>query len=509
MSRKGEIDMSWEVDWLKNRARITPNWIAVVDGDTKERWTYAQLNDRANHLAAYFFSLGIQKGDRIVLVSPNHISYFDLYFACEKIGAIFVPLNWRLSNAEIQYIIRDCMPSLIAFHSDVKELIENIVAFPILNVDSQCYDEHLLFEKEFQCTNTIQKEDPLAIIYTGGTTAKPKGVVLTHQSIFCNSTNTILSWNINAKDTTLTVLPMFHTGGLFSLTMPLLQIGGKVVFTSKFDPEKTVALLNEELCTIVLLVPTMHQMVIETRAFQHSGFPSMHTFLSGGAPCSHVIYQAYEQKRLTFKEGYGLTEAGPNNFYIDPSNVPNKMGSVGKPMLFNEALLIKEDGTEADPDEVGELLIKGYHIFDYYWNNPEQTKATKVNGWLYTGDLAKKDKDGYFYIVGRKKDMIITGGENVYPLEVEHVIAEHKNVSEVAVVGVSHDKWGETVVAYVAPKSENSITEEELKRFCQQKLGGYKVPKKIIFVEELPKTHVGKIDKKELMKLEIFDLDNC
>lgn len=500
--------MIWEVDWLKNRARITPNRIAVVDGDTKERWTYAQLNERANHLVVYFLSLGIQKGDRVVLVSPNHISYFDLYFACEKLGAIFVPLNWRLSNAEIQYIIRDCMPSLIAYHPDVKAMIENIVDFPTLNVDSHSFEQHFLFENEIKLANSVQKEDPLAIIYTGGTTGKPKGVVLTHQSIFCNSTNTILSWKLNRNDTTLTVLPLFHTGGLFSLTMPLLQIGGKVVFTSKFDPEKTVELLNEELCTIVLLVPTMHHMVIETSAFQHSIFPSMHTFLSGGAPCSHIIYQAYEQKKLTFKEGYGLTEAGPNNFYIDPRDVPNKIGSVGKPMLLNEAMLIKEDGTEAGLEEVGELLVKGCHVFDYYWNNLEQTKATKVNGWLHTGDLVKKDKDGYFYIVGRKKDMIITGGENVYPLEVEHVIAEHKQVSEVAVVGVSHDKWGEIVVAYIALKRENSTTEDELKMFCQQKLGGYKVPKKFIFVKELPKTHVGKIDKKELIKLEIFDLDN-
>ncbi len=499
--------MSWEVDWLKNRARITPNRIAVVDGDTKECWNYTQLNDRAEHLAAYFLSLGIQKGDRIVLVSPNHISYFDIYFACEKIGAIFVPLNWRLSNTEIQYIIRDCTPSLIAYHSEVKELIENIVAFPTINVDSHNYEQYLHSEKEIKLVNSIHKDDPLAIIYTGGTTGKPKGVVLTHQSIFCNSTNTILSWNINRDDSTLTVLPMFHTGGLFSLTMPLLQIGGKVVFTSKFDPEKTVALLNEELCTIVLLVPTMHHMVIETNGFQHSEFPSMHTFLSGGAPCSHSIYQAYKQKGLTFKEGYGLTEAGPNNFYIDPSDVPNKLGSVGKPMLFNEALLIKEDGTEAAPDEVGELLIKGYHVFDHYWNNPEQTKATKIKGWLLTGDLAKKDKDGYFYIVGRMKDMIITGGENVYPLEVEQTIAENTHVSEVAVIGVRHDKWGEMVVAYVVLK-KNAISENELRIYCQQKLGSYKVPKKFIFVDELPKTHVGKIDKKQLVKLEIFNLDN-
>ncbi|WP_458413377.1 class I adenylate-forming enzyme family protein [Schinkia sp. CFF1] len=493
--------MLMELDWLNNRARISSNHVAVVDGDSRERWTYAELNTRANRLAAYFLKVGVQKGERVALLSPNHISYFDLYFACGKIGAIFVPLNWRLAPSEIQYIIADCGPRIIAYHSDVDGLVEEIDAIPTLQVDSPSYEQIFLMDEETVLKTTILKEDPLTIIYTGGTTGKPKGVVLTHQSIFGNTINTIFSWNLNGDDTTLTILPMFHSGGLFALTMPLLHMGGTVVFCKKFDSAQTVSLLNRESCTIMLLVPTMYHMFIESSEFQQSSFPSMHTFLSGGAPCPQVIYKAFEKKGLIFKEGYGLTEAGPNNFYIDPGHLPEKRGSIGKPMLFNDVLLVNEDGVEAGIDEVGELLIKGCHVFDHYWNQPGETKAAKINGWLHTGDLGKKDKDGFFYIVGRMKEMIITGGENVYPLEVEHVLSEHEAVSEVAVIGISHEKWGEIVTAFVVRKTGQAATANELKTFCQQKLGGYKVPKEFIFIDALPKTHVGKIDKKQLLKL--------
>jgi fatty-acyl-CoA synthase len=496
--------VSWEIDWLKNRAQMTPNKRAVVDGETKETWNYSQINIRANGLASYFKSLGIKKGDRVALLSPNHICYFDLYFACEKIGAIFVPLNWRLSKNEIDYIFHNCTPSFLFFHPEVAMLTGGFQS-PLIDVTSEEYEQIVTQGASFSPESPISNEEPLAIIYTGGTTGRPKGVVLTHQSIFCNTTNTVFSWNLNGNDTTVTFLPMFHTGGLFALTMPLLQIGGTVVIGRKFEPNQVVPVLNKEACTIILLVPTMHHVLTQSDAFKQTTFPSMHTFLSGGAPCSHVIYDAYAKKGLTFKEGYGLTEAGPNNFYIDPKDVPLKPGSVGKPMLYNEVKLITASGEEVGIDEVGEIVIKGYHVFDCYWNNVEQTRETKINGWLYTGDLGKKDKDGYYYIVGRKKEMIISGGENIYPLEVEHAISEHSKVSEVAVVGIPDDKWGEVVTAFVVPLKNTDLEIEELKLFCSEKLGGYKIPKRFIVLEGLPKTHVGKIDKKQLQKMDVLE----
>jgi fatty-acyl-CoA synthase len=254
-------------------------------------------------------------------------------------------------------------------------------------------------------------------------------------------------------------------------------------------------------CTIVLFVPTMHHMLVKSELFRNAEFKDMKLFLSGGAPCPLEIYEAYKQKGIAFKEGYGLTEAGPNNFYIDPSEADVKRGSVGKPMLFHNVRILKEDGSETGEDEVGELVIQGNHAFSYYWKNKNATDEALRDGWLFTGDLAKRDKDGYYYIVGRKKEMIITGGENVYPLEIEHWLCSHPSIREAAVVGIPDEKWGEVVTAFIVPEEGPALSDGEVKKYCREKLGSYKVPKNIYFVSQMPKTHVGKIDKKLLKEM--------
>ncbi|MBE4909272.1 long-chain fatty acid--CoA ligase [Bacillus luteolus] len=494
--------MRWELDWLSNRARISPDATAIVEGEAGTRWTYGQLNTRALNLATYLMSIGVKKGDRIALLSPNHIGYFDFFFACMKLGAIFVPLNWRLSKAEISFILTDCTPTIVAVHSTLKELLVIEKLNQYFEIDSTEY-ESITERKQtdfHEITTEIKDNDPLAIIYTGGTTGKPKGAVLSHQSILWNGLNTIVSWSLSEKDVTLTYLPMFHTGGLNALSIPILLIGGKVVIASDFEPSKAVELINQEGCTVVLLVPTMYHMIVNSEFFKDVTFPTMHTFLSGGAPCPLPIYQAFEKKGLAFKEGYGLTEAGPNNFFINPNIARFRRGSIGKPMIFNEIKLMGFDGEEAQPGEVGELLIRGKHVFEYYWNNPQATEEALIDGWLYTGDLAKKDEEGFHYIVGRKKEMIISGGENIYPLEVEHCMNQHPAVNEVAVFSLPHPKWGEIVAAVVSLKSNLKVTVDELKTYCKQHLGSYKIPKHIMFENEIPKTHVGKIDKNSLQK---------
>ena len=492
--------MSWDTDWLTNRARITPDRVAVVNGASGEEYTYIQLNNRAENIACSLLNQGIDKGDRVGLISPNNICYIDLFFACMKIGAIFVPLNWRLSKQEMDVILEDCKPKMVFYMNETSQFITKDYLGIACNVEGKTYKKWVADVGYRQITD-IQIDAPLAIIYTGGTTGKPKGVVLTHQSIFYNTINTINSWNITANDTTLTSLPMFHTGGLNVLTLPLLHIGGKVIIVEKFDPVEVIHLLNKFSVTIAIFVPTMYHFMIQTPEFIACDFPSMHTFLSGGAPCSYKIYEAFEQKGLRFKEGYGLTEAGPNNFYIDPKDVKYKRGSVGKPMLYNKVKILNEDGIEVNVGEVGEIVIQGAHMFHHYWNRPEATQEAIKSGWLYTGDLGKKDKDGYFYIVGRKKDMIITGGENVYPLEVEHVIAKCKGVKEVAVVGIKDEKWGEFVAAFIVKESDNTLTGKDVEIHCRSIIAGYKTPRRIVFLPELPKTAVGKIDKKRLEEL--------
>ncbi len=489
-----------EFNWLENRARITPEAEAIIDAESKKKWSYAQLNQRSTAAAGWLINQGIHKGDRVALFSPNHISYFDLLFACAKIGAIFVPINWRLAEEEIQYILQDCTPKLAGVHSSFLEKMSEIPFLQSIyfEIDSEPYlEDSKLILSATQCSSL----DPLAIIYTGGTTGKPKGVVLSHQSIFWNAINTITSWNLTNQDVTITYMPLFHTGGLNALSIPLLLIGGKVVLAREFRPEEAARFLVDYQCSIVLLVPTMYHMMIQTEFFQKHSFSPNLVFLSGGAPCPLEIYEEFQRKGLQFKEGYGLTEAGPNNFYMDLNQVHEKCGSVGKPMLFNEVKIIRRDGTETDPDEVGELLLSGKHLFKCYWNNAKATEEAKFGIWLRTGDLARKDKGGFYYIAGRKKDMIITGGENVYPLEVEHWISAMPQISEVAVVGIPDAKWGEKVTAFIVLREMTSLSLEEIKRYCSLKLGSYKIPKEIIFLETLPKTHVGKIDKNRLKRM--------
>ncbi|WP_235864128.1 acyl-CoA synthetase [Sutcliffiella halmapala] len=479
--------------WLQKRSQLSPTRIAVIDGETGERWNYKQVYRRTLDMKGRLHSLGINKGDRVALLSSNDIVYFDLLFACGELGAIFVPLNWRLSEEELVYILEDCEAKCVIVQSAYKENIRNAPCPIISLVDLQ----------RLPPTNSISLDsiqvtinDRAAIIYTGGTTGKPKGVILTHENIASNAINTIVSWGINELDVTLTCLPMFHTGGLNALSTPLLMAGGTVVLMQEFQVDKVIDLLNYYQCTVLLMVPTMYHLLIEHPRFQLETFPTMKTFLSGGAPCPLEVYEVFYQKGILFKEGYGLTEAGPNNFYIDPTEAYGKKGSVGKPMMFNDVKIMKKRNQEAAINEVGEIYLKGRHVFEGYWLKQEETEKVKEDGWLSTGDLGRRDEDGYIYIVGRVKDLIISGGENIYPSEVEQTLTQHEAIKEVSVVGIPHPKWGEAVLAVVSLKSP--VTERELTTFCSRTLGKFKIPKRFVFVPDIPKTVVGKIDKKSL-----------
>ncbi|RHW37665.1 long-chain fatty acid--CoA ligase [Lysinibacillus yapensis] len=485
-----------EQSWILNRTSLTPCNIALIDIPSKRKWSYEQLSKECLKWWAFLKNRGLNKGDRIALLAENCIDIFPILFACGLGGYIYVPLNWRLSSAELSVILDDCQPSILItderFHSLGREIfgkqpfkiVDNLQPAPI----------------EFEKTNEWSAEDPWLMIYTGGTTGKPKGVLLSFEAVNWNAINTAISWNLNEEDCTLNYMPLFHTGGLNALSLPILMMGGTVVIGNQFHAEEAIRAVNDYQTTISLFVPTMYQSMIETDYFKNASFPSVKVFLSGGAPCPKTIYRHFIEKGLKFKEGYGLTEAGPNNFYISPENAAKKVGSVGKNMLFNTIKLINQHGKECEAEEVGELYIKGKHVFTKYWNNPEETKKAIQDGWLKTGDLAKQDQDGDFYIVGRTKDMIITGGENVYPLEVEQCIISHPSVKEVAVVGLKDEKWGEVVAAFIVSHENTGNIKSEIQNLCREQLGSYKVPKKLFFVEELPKTPVGKIDKKQLVE---------
>ncbi|MDM5248519.1 AMP-binding protein [Lysinibacillus sp. G4S2] len=477
-----------EQAWILKRASLTPKRLALVNLETKEQWTYQQLTEEITKWSHFFERQNLQVGSRVAVFAKNHIQLFAVLFACGLRGLIYVPLNWRMSVKELNDILTDATPSLLLYDEEMN------CPLSLENMHSL----RLARETATLSIREVELNDPWLMIYTGGTTGKAKGVVLSFNSVNWNAINTIISWGLNDTDCTLNYMPLFHTGGLNALCIPLLMAGGTVVIADKFDAETALKATNQYKATISLFVPTMYQAMIATDYFKKSSFPSMKVFLSGGAPCPYPIYDEFYKKGLFFKEGYGLTEAGPNNFYIAREDAYLKKGAVGKSMQFNEAKIINSAGESCTPNEVGELLVRGKHMFRFYWNNQQETEKIIHDGWLKTGDLAMMDEDGDFYIVGRSKEMIISGGENVYPQEVEQYILRHQLVQEVAVIGVEDDYWGEIVVAFIVCNDREDTLIEEIKEICSKHLGSYKIPKKIIVIDELPKTSVGKIDKKAL-----------
>ncbi|MCA1059552.1 AMP-binding protein [Rossellomorea aquimaris] len=492
------MNMERVTDWLQKRSMISPDQIALMNAATNEMIGYRTLDERASKWAQYMQDKGIVKGDRVVYLARNHTVCFEILFACGKIGAVFVPLNWRLSPSEIGAITENCTPKLILYKEDLHPLITQVPRGCLKSCIDEITMEVYSGNNRGLSLDLLSPSDPWLMIYTGGTTGSPKGVVLSHRSVTANALNTVISWNLTKDDCTLTYLPTFHTGGINALSLPLLMIGGKVVIAERFVPEQAIQALNEFGCSIVLLVPTMYHLLLEREEFKYTPFPKMKVFLSGGAPCPGKVYEFFNEKKIPFKEGYGLTEAGPNNFYIDPSRM--KKGSVGKAMMLNRVKVVDDDGNPVEQGEVGELLLGGDHLFKEYWQKPEQTQEVLKDGWLHTGDLAKYDEDEDYYIVGRKKDMIISGGENIYPLEIEHWLTEHPEISECAVIGLPHEKWGEVVTAFISVRNGQRLSIEDVETYCLQKFGRFKVPKDYHFINELPKTDVGKVNKRALTK---------
>ncbi|HKG23936.1 MAG TPA: AMP-binding protein, partial [Blastocatellia bacterium] len=341
-------------------------------------------------------------------------------------------------------------------------------------------------------------EMPALIIYTSGTTGRPKGALLSHRMLMWNSINTNIGWDLVSSDVTTVHAPLFHTGGLNVLTLPLMHIGGTVVILRKFDPAETLEAIEKHRCTIFFGVPTMFQMMLDSPRFEEIDFGSMRFLISGGAPCPVPLIEAYQRRGVAFTQGFGLTEVGPNCFRLGLEDAVRKAGSIGFPSFHSEARIIDEEGRDVPRGLVGELLLKGQHVCSGYWQDSEATSAAISDGWFYTGDLARQDEEGYYYIVGRAKDMIISGGENIYPAEVESVLHDHPAIASAALIGISDDKWGEMPVAVVIARTGRAVTPEEVMDFCSGKLARYKIPKRVYFVSEFPLSASGKVVKRVL-----------
>jgi fatty-acyl-CoA synthase len=500
-------------DLLSKRAYLTPDREALLDLGTGQRYSFAQLNNRANRLANFLREqFNVQKGERVSLLAYNSVVYLDLLYGLGKIGAIFAPLNWRLTARELTYIINDCQPRVLVyapeFETIVSEMRPNLSVKHYLKLADASNDGSFSYENALANASDheperppLDGETPYCILYTSGTTGRPKGAVLPHRQVLWNCINTVISWGLSEKDVSPLFTPMFHAGGLFVFLTPILYAGGRIVLVRDFDPEESLRTIIEEKCTVILGVPTLFQMWMNSADFEQADFSHVHFFVSGGAPCPVSLMQAWrESKGVIFRQGYGLTEVGTNCFSMTDEESALKAGSVGKPIFHSRMRLVDPQGHEVAVGETGELLISGPHVCLGYWNNPEASQEALLDGWFHTGDMARMDEDGFFSIAGRYKDMIISGGENVYAAEVEAVFREHHAVEDAALIGRPDEKWGEVGLMIVVLKPGQTATQEELREFCQMRLARYKVPKEVLFSPGLPYSPYGKVIKAELKK---------
>ncbi|MGB5379666.1 MAG: long-chain fatty acid--CoA ligase [Acidimicrobiia bacterium] len=493
-------------DWLDKRAKLTPDRVGLIDAATGAETTFAEWNERANRTANYLSNLGVGKGDRVAVYASNRSEYVDLFWAAPKIGVILQNLNWRLTVHELRGIVEDGEPKVLIYSEDwrdeVEELkpsfttVEHIVAMTNPGPGERDLSERDTMSSETPDRPELSQDDAWGIYYTGGTTGLPKGAVVTHRNVTWNSVNTITSWGITGDHVAPLQLPFFHIGGPNIFMVPLVHTGGTSILCSGFDPGETFDLVESGGITHYVAVPTMFQMLQAHPRWDDADFSRLELVISGGAPCPLPIMEKFWKRGVDFKMGYGLTEASGNNFWLPPDMVQEKIGSVGYPLFHIDMKIIREDGTECETDEEGELLIRGPHVVAGYWNRPDATNETIRNGWLHTGDVATRDADGCFRILGRSKDMFISGGENVYPAEVESAITAYPTVSEAAVVGVSDETWGEVGRAFLVV--EDNFDQAGLTAFLNDRLARYKLPRSFVVLDEIPLTAIGKIDKKLL-----------
>lgn len=486
-----------QVDFASWRARISPNRVALTTGSGD--LTYAALNERAKRAAALLRGYGVNPGDRVALLAHNSVAHFDLMLAASKSGFIATPFNTRLTTEEQRALLEKTTPSLLIYgaeHAEMVEALASSLGCPRVSLDD--YEQALATQPPRISAVEIEPDDPHLMLFTGGTTGLPKGALLPHRQTFYNALNTVYAWGLGPDDAVIQATPAFHAA-VNALAVPLLHAGGRVIMQHQFDPAEYLHLVEATRPTILFLVPTMYAMLAAEPAFEHTDFSSVRWAISGGAACPEPLAQRFVARGIHFRQGYGLTEAGVNCFTIEQDEAMRYPDAVGRPMPYSEMKIVTENGAEAPPGTVGELYIRGRHVFLGYFDEPGETDLVlKPGGWLATGDLARRDKYGLYRIVGRKKEMFISGGENIFPNEVEAALFAHPAVQECAVVPVPDEKWGEVGCAFIV--TNQATDEATLRDFLTARLARYKVPKQFIFLAELPKSAAGKILKTVLRK---------
>jgi fatty-acyl-CoA synthase len=484
--------------WLTTRAATSADSVALVYGEG-EKQTYGELGDRAARWAAVFTARGVGRGDRIAFLGENQPAFVEVLFGAARVGVVFVPVNTRLAAPEVAHILADSGAKLLV-HDDRCATVAAEAArdLPRIAVGTEA-DAALAAVEPAPETPGVGLDDPAAILYTSGTTGRPKGAVLTHGNLTWNSLNTLVDVDIVSTDVALVISPLFHAASLGMGLLPVLLKGGTVVLERAFDAGRTLRIIQELGVTMLSGVPTTYQFMAEHPDWPSTDLSTLAKLTCGGSPVPTRVLEAFEARGLSFSQGYGMTETSPGATYLPATRTRAKMGSAGQPHFFTEVRVVDENGQSLEPGEIGEIQVRGPNVTPGYHGNPAATaEAFTADGWFRTGDLGSFDDDGYLFVADRLKDMIISGGENIYPAEVEDLILGIEDVTGAAVIGIPDERWGETPWAVVTLRPGAQLTTEQLAEHLNGRIARYKIPKNVVVVDELPRTASGKVRKLDL-----------
>lgn len=498
-------------DWIASHAKSQPHKCALVDDVSGRSFSYAELDRRVGALAAFMIdALGIAPGDRVATLGHNSSNILEVQFACMRVGALFVPLNVRLAAPELVEVLRDCGARLVLhdrdFHALAGQVAQAAGALPLEMNEwghSCPYEDAIATSIPRGPRSGGTLDETWTLIYTSGTTGRPKGVLISYQMVLYHAVNYGFSTGLTRDSHGLTFLPMFHTSGLNLPANPALHAGATVTVMRRFDPERALALMarTQTPVTHTFGVPANYLFMRQLPAFAKADLSNVRSLGVGGAPMPIPLLQVYADKGVTMQQTFGMTETGPTVTILSAERGFDKLGSAGLPVVHVETLVADGDGVAVKAGEIGELCVRGPSITTGYWNRPAETASAFRDGWFRTGDMARQDEDGYFYIVDRYKNMYISGGENVYPAEIERVLEKLEGVVEVTVLSEPDEKWGEVGHAFVVSDPARTLTEDQILKYCRSEIAGYKVPRYISFTASLPRNATGKVDRIRLQKL--------
>ncbi|MDK9709111.1 MAG: AMP-binding protein [Desulforhopalus sp.] len=496
-------------EWSSKRAHLYPQRTFLKQEDFC--CTNRQFNERVNHAAHALLGLQVGMGDRVAVLMVNGSAFLEIFFACAKIGAVLVPLNHQLAAPELQRIVLTCRPKILLYSASFGAVVDELKA---TDTPVSCYLMHsegtleaaTAFDGppaedaggEPHISWEVALTDPVVIMFTSGTTGTLKGAVLTHQNFLFGAIHGLLSYGLNPGTISLVIAPLFHIGALAASAAPVIYAGGILILRPFDNPSEVLHLIEREKINYIFAVPVMFKMLTKAPAWADADFSHVHFFMSGGAPMPvELMRQYHTEKAVHFAQGYGMTET-QRITALELIDAERKVGSIGKEVFHTTVRIVGDDGRDVPAGAAGEMIVKGPTIFAGYWDNPQATAEALRNGWFHTGDLGRRDEEGFLYIVGRKTDVIICSGENIYAAEVEHAIEALPQVSEAAVVGAPDANRGEIAVAFVVLKEAGAVSAEGLIAALKGQLAPYKIPKRVIFTEVLPKTGSGKVHKQEI-----------